>query len=141
MHKRRQAAIDPLSVMFRNFATTVNEQRYPLGQDEHGNPQPWADLDSPDMVSVRRLALFHYVTRSLEDFNIKSMRAGGDGISKPMGFFESIKRCTPLASSVEVDGVVLHTAVQIIGLVLKYYYILLLYGTNTNIIVILQNTT
>jgi hypothetical protein len=77
----------------RTFATTVNEQRYPLGHLVNGVPKPW--MDNSNLATVARLALFHYVTRSLEDFQIKILRSGGSGKSKTMGFFEGIKRCAP----------------------------------------------
>jgi hypothetical protein len=80
--------------MSRTFATTVNEQRYPLGHMESGYPKPW--MDKNDMASVARLALFHYVTRSLEDFQIKMLRAGGSGKPKNMGFFVAIEKYAPL---------------------------------------------
>jgi hypothetical protein len=78
----------------RTFATTVNEQRYPLGHLVSGVPKPWMEKD--DMASVARMALFHYVTRSLEDFHIKMLRAGGSGKAKNIGFFGGIERCAPL---------------------------------------------
>jgi hypothetical protein len=84
-------------VVCRSFSTTVNEQRYPLGHTPNGIPKPWTRRKL-NVASAKRLALFHYVTRSLEDFQIKSARAGGDGVHKPLTFFESMERCVPLAT-------------------------------------------
>jgi hypothetical protein len=97
MQTRSQAATDPFCEMSRSFATTVNEQRHPLGYDVNGIPNPFTDPNQgSNLASVGRVALFHYVTRSLEDFKIKSLRAGGSGASKQMDFFESMKKCAPL---------------------------------------------
>jgi hypothetical protein len=97
MQTMSQAPTDTSCEMSRSFATTVNEQRHPLGHDVDGIPNPWTDKNQGlNLASVKRVALFHYVTLSLEDFKIKSLRAGGSGISKQMDFFESMKKCAPL---------------------------------------------
>jgi hypothetical protein len=43
---------------------------------------------------AHRLALFHYVTKSLEDYEIKLARGTGVPMfSRNMGWFDKIKRC------------------------------------------------
>jgi hypothetical protein len=69
----------------------VNEQRTAIGHMKGGIPNPWTADKS---ASVKRIALFHYCTKSLEDFRIKSSRAGGNNpVGKPLKFFESMQKC------------------------------------------------
>ena len=45
-------------------------------------------------ASITRVALFHYVTKSRQDYDVKMQR--GSGMSrkvKPLSFFEGIARC------------------------------------------------
>jgi hypothetical protein len=91
-----------LCVMYRAFSTAVNEQRYALGhysppcQERPGHKchfYPRALMPS-SLASVERVALFHYCTRSLEDFRIKSARAGGNNPKgKPLSFFQAMEQC------------------------------------------------
>lgn len=87
----------------------VNEKRIPIpfrygGPGSKCTPQsdgplePCAlhhgsDLNGNPGVSVDKLALFHYVTRSKEDFAIKMARKGGNRGPKTWHFFDAIQRC------------------------------------------------
>jgi hypothetical protein len=43
---------------------------------------------------VERVALFHFTTRSREDFDRKSVRGGGaNPVGKPIEFFNQYQRC------------------------------------------------
>jgi hypothetical protein len=55
-------------------------------------PAPWV-LDDTHR-SVDRLALFHYATRSREDFAIKQTRGGGNTrVGKSWSYFDILSRC------------------------------------------------
>ena len=48
-------------------------------------------------ASVERLALFHYTTKSEEDFRIQPQRRGGiNSTPKPQSFFLTWAKCAPL---------------------------------------------
>lgn len=49
--------------------------------------------------SVQRLALFHYVTRSTEDFRRKVARGGGMGNSRTWTEFDKLNRCGTAAAA------------------------------------------
>jgi hypothetical protein len=112
----------PLCVMCRAFSTAVNEQRYALGhysppcQERPGHEchfYPRALMPS-SLASVERVALFHYCTRSLEDFRIKSARAGGNNPKgKPLSFFQAMEQCASSpAPQLPCEQPVVNVAVQ-----------------------------
>lgn len=92
----------------RGHAVAVNEQRTPVPyllphrgrcRDlyQHGVSTKGCD-GIPDAFpsgrpSVERIALFHYVTKSLQDFQMKSKRGSGMGNHKPITFFHAIEKC------------------------------------------------
>jgi hypothetical protein len=69
---------------------------YPMWQRNHDTipeclPVPGSRYKQP---STDRVALFHYVTRSREDFAYKQQRGGGQNKdAKPWSYFEHIKEC------------------------------------------------
>jgi hypothetical protein len=88
-----------LSWICRGWATAVNEQRYPLAHLEDGAPSPHTrrsefDPSFSEFASVKRLALFHYVTGSVEDYVMKNSRSGDEAeANEQRAFFEVIQRC------------------------------------------------
>lgn len=99
----------------RGLANPVNEQReaiahwhpeclmYARAQRDHDRvpeclPVPGSTAEWP---SVERVALFHYVTRSEEDFARKMERGGGQNAEpKPWSYFHDIAKCAvPLTGS------------------------------------------
>ena len=69
--------------------------------DEFGEPggnltdcPPWPRWASHKHVAIKRVALFHYILKSREDFEIKSARGGGvRGSGKPMSYWEKFTAC------------------------------------------------
>jgi hypothetical protein len=84
----------------------VNEERHAVpyhhenlcnlgrGAELRGNchSSPGFQLPSSQR-SIKRIALFHYATRSLQDFNMKMLRKGANGgPGKSMPFFDMVNR-------------------------------------------------
>jgi hypothetical protein len=105
----------PYSRACRGMSHPVNERFVPMPhfvQEEciKGHPDSFSEVCRPypgwalskDKASVDRIALFHYTTRSLEDFHIKQARAGGNNPNgKPDSYFNVMARCgSSLANSV-----------------------------------------
>lgn len=106
----------PHNFEFRGMAVAVNEGRHPLpwryglrplcNRTDTPAPQchltPGSDyLAVPDQISAGRIALYHFVTRSREDFETKRRRAGGlNPQSKPWSFFDTISRQTQSSSPI-----------------------------------------
>lgn len=90
----------------RGAAPAVTENLRPLSLSFHpkcekDNPESmavqclpypaWGSQDSD--ASIERVALYHFILKSLEDFEVKSARGGGvRGSGKPMSFFEAWSR-------------------------------------------------
>lgn len=85
----------------------MNEKRLPLGHQygvtparcrdgyttRYCMPMPTASLPR-SKASVERIALFHYTTRSWEDFEMKMERAGGlNPRGKGVGYFKFWAKC------------------------------------------------
>jgi hypothetical protein len=87
------------SMRCRGWATAVNERRYPLGHLEDGAPSPWTRTSEIDdsfsqLASVECVALFHYVTGSMEEYVAGSARSGDDSEAiQQRYFFDRIQRC------------------------------------------------
>ena len=93
------------------MTSAVNEARLPLGHQYGITPsrcrQGWtsracAPIPTASLprskASVERVALFHYTTRSREDFDLKMARAGGlNPRGKPLGYFTVWAKCASLA--------------------------------------------
>lgn len=88
----------------RGMAHPVNENRYavahtyalscPKKKATGACPLHPGHRMAPEQASVDVLALFHYATRSLEDFRIKQSRGGGvNKMPKPQGFYDYWARC------------------------------------------------
>jgi hypothetical protein len=86
------------------MAHPVNENRYAVAHSYNLHcPKKQArgacrlhpgHVMAPEQASVNVLALFHYATRSLEDFQIKQRRAGGNNaVPKPQSFYAHWARC------------------------------------------------
>jgi undecaprenyl pyrophosphate synthase len=87
-----ERAIDPHHFAYRNAAYAVNEN--------------YERVDSPftKSVSIDKVALYHYVTKSLEDYSQKMARGSAMNNHKTMAFFDTIQElstenCTDLMSS------------------------------------------
>lgn len=94
----------------RSHGHPVNELRYPIARRWGlnnatcpGNAPSDSKLcalkighgmhDTPQLASIARVALFHYVTRSRADFAAKAARGGGlNPVGKPWNFFDSVAR-------------------------------------------------
>jgi hypothetical protein len=85
-------------------AHPVNEKRYPLNHMQEDcaaeskglKACPWhPGWTLPHrLASVDIIGLFHFVTRSLEDYRTKMARAGGTNPKpKPIEFFDNWNRC------------------------------------------------
>eukprot|EP00798_Chlamydomonas_sp_ICE-L_P025182 gene25182-10819_t len=49
-------------------------------------------------MSINRLAIYHYVTKSLEDFQAKMSRGGGAGIKRSLDYFLAIQQAAMYGS-------------------------------------------
>lgn len=102
----------PSCALFRNNKRSV---------DEHRRPMPWrypiptactdGTIQNPNVnldcrplphmqkrpASVDHIALFHYITRSREDFERKVERGGGGGKHRNWGHFNRVQKCAPPA--------------------------------------------
>ena len=103
---------DSSCVLFRNNKRSVDEHRRPM---PWRYPIPTACLDgtirNPNSnlecrplphvqkrpASVDHIALFHYITRSKEDFERKVARGGGGGKHRNWGHFNRVQKCVPPA--------------------------------------------
>lgn len=61
-------------------------------QDIHCRPVPAFRKEKSEPRSVDHIALYHYVLRSRQDFEIKMERGGGDSFKRDSGYFERIDR-------------------------------------------------
>lgn len=88
------------------MASAVNEQRYAIGYHYgdgcRSGPRhactlvPIAKMPR-ELASVERVVLFHFCTKSLEDYKLKRARAGGTNpVGKPMSFFTQMEKCATL---------------------------------------------
>jgi hypothetical protein len=58
-------------------------------QDVFCRPVPHADkTPTADMIAV-----YHYVTRSRQDFELKHKKGGGDGMVRSWDYFNKVQRC------------------------------------------------
>ena len=77
----------------------MNEKMQPLANfcEEEGSRGCFYGAASrvwdPSKRDVARVGLFHYVTRSREDFNLKLARGSGDGHGKNEAFWEHAHKC------------------------------------------------
>ena len=97
----------------------MNEQRIPIPHGywrRSGAACTATDLDTPDdpcvlqpasftgkwQASVDKIVLFHYGTKSLEDFHAKQARGGGTRPSgRPISFFRHWNKCASNCSRAE----------------------------------------
>jgi hypothetical protein len=96
------------------LGSAVNEQRYPVGYQYpdhcHNRAGPGCKFHPVAMMpehlaSVDRVVLYHYCTKSLEDYKIKSSRAGGNNpVGKPMSFYYAIEKCERLCYMLLPEG-------------------------------------
>lgn len=93
------------------MGTSVNELRYPLeiychvprqykvvGECLESMWNAWTgfSIDEDYKRSVDRVALYHYATRSREDFDIKSARGGGTNRTpKGLTYWHALQECVP----------------------------------------------
>lgn len=99
------ALVTSAPVLCSGEAHPVNEQRFPLSHQYERHCAHKADASCPvhpgwamphNKASVRRIGLYHFVTRSREDFAAKISRAGGTNSQpKTWEFFERWARCAP----------------------------------------------
>ena len=94
---------------------TVNEKRQKLGwrseppaactdgtvRDPSRDPncRPVPEIYIEDGGTADDIALFHYLTKSKEDFEVKMVRGGGGGTHREWRHFEKIDACAPLAAA------------------------------------------
>lgn len=82
--------------MSRGWATAVNEAHNALAPIKLGKswyPGIWMPEKNQKLASAKRVALFHYVTKSLEDYKVKVARgAGNDVTHRKMPFFYHITK-------------------------------------------------
>lgn len=75
------------------------------GHPNHGKLRQWCFQSSGPMIQPARavkVALFHYATKSLEDFTTKMSRGSGmSAATKNMDYFGEISRCGPRGPSVQ----------------------------------------
>ena len=70
----------------------VGGRRAAAGDPAPPRCYPDAGFQTSD-ATVSKIALFHYVTRSRQDFEVKSRRGGGNGNPKTWSFFDATERC------------------------------------------------
>lgn len=75
------------------------------GHPDHGKLRQWCFQSSGPMIQPARadkVALFHYATKSLEDFTTKMSRGSGmSAATKNMDYFAEISRYGPRGSSLQ----------------------------------------
>ena len=102
---------DPESEVWncRGQAHAVNEARYPLAHGYHrhngdsckltdASDEPCilrtATLTTKLQASAEKIVLFHYATKSMEDFLAKRARGSGNkALGRPTSFFERWRKC------------------------------------------------
>ena len=65
----------------------MNENKECFELNRLGNP-----VTKRSPASAARVALYHYVTKSEEDFEVKSARGGGGGDAKGQWYWDSVQR-------------------------------------------------
>jgi hypothetical protein len=69
-------------------------------QDIHCRPIPAfaKDKEDTESITIESIALFHYVIKSLEDFQIKIRRGGGDKFNRDETYFRKTDKYAPLTT-------------------------------------------
>lgn len=85
-HVHHECLIDLLRCLRDNMSSAnENKERFKLGSA--GNP-----ASSHVPATAARIALFHYTTKSEEDFRIKQARGAGHGPTKKWRFWNAVNR-------------------------------------------------
>lgn len=62
-------------------------------EDIQCRPIPAFAKNKEDPLTVDNIALYHYVLKSMEDFQIKISRGGGDTFDRDENYFYRVDRC------------------------------------------------